>query len=380
MAPMIVAAALLTLLSVVPLVTAHAAAHPAATRSDGSVAASQAQPPAVGTLQLSEELVGQGRIGGIAVDRRGFIYVANFREALWRIAPDGTVETLSRALQGPSGVAIDDDGNVLVANFFSHTISKLTPAGEVTMLVSRGPVAPVGLAIDEAGNLFVCNCGNDTIGKVAADGTMSTVASGELFACPNGITFDDRGNLYVVNFNNDHVVRVSPSGEASILATLPRHDGAAGAGGEAAQSGGNAHIAFAQGALFVTRIRANDIYRVGLDGEARRFAGTGELGFDDGPALSATLARPNGIAVGPDGATLWLNSLKGEWRGELPTSIVVRKLLLPAAPERAADPRDASEPTPGRGGVLLADHAFGLRRGIENVPFGHAPEENPHAE
>jgi pimeloyl-ACP methyl ester carboxylesterase/DNA-binding beta-propeller fold protein YncE len=322
--------------------------------------AGRAAMPRVETLRLSENLDSHGRLGGIAVDDDGHIYVSNFHDALWKIAPDGTVETLTRSLRGSSGVAIDMNGDVLQASFADHTISKISRTGEVETLVDQGLAAPVGLAVSAAGEVFVCNCGNDTISKVATDGTVSTFASGELFACPNGITFDDHGNLYVVNFNNDHVVRVEPSGKISILATLPGRESAAprraegktqggaeqqrrseveartrspaeeqqDSGGEAVEPIGNAHIAFARGSLFVTRIRTNRIYRVSLDGDTSLFAGTGELGFEDGPASQATLARPNGIATDPDGATLWFNNLAGEWRGQDETSIVVRSLRL----------------------------------------------------
>ena len=53
---------------------------------------------------------------------------------------------------------------------------------------------------------------------------------------------------------------------------------------------------------------AHQIFRVTLEGEVELFAGTGERGRDDGPALEATFSFPNDIDVAPDG-TLYVNEI-----------------------------------------------------------------------
>ncbi len=341
----------LSFAALVPLLSSLASAGiPAQSAPD---VAAQVEP-----LPLSEELESWGRIGGLAVDRLGFVYVSNFHDALWRIGPDGEVTTLTRALYGSSGIAIDRRGDVLQSNFFNHTISRVARTGEVTTVVDTGLVAPVGLVVDGTGAIFVCNCGNNTISRVDTDGTVSALASGDLFACPNGITIGDDGNLYVVNYRNDHVVRVSDSGNATILATLPGRDSSQPTSPGGNDLGGNAHIAFARGDLFVTRFHANDIYRVSLDGAMSRLAGTGERGFADGPARTATLSHPNGIAASPDGSALWFNNLAGVWRGEEQTSIVVRRLQLgdaQAATAEGAIPPPALESLTIRVGEMTFD-------------------------
>lgn len=75
---------------------------------------------------------------------------------------------------------------------------------------------------------------------------------------------------------------------------------------------GNGHLVFRDGALWVTAKAARQIYRVDLDGTLERVAGSGERGEADGPALQATLARPNGVALSPDGRFLYWNDHLGD--------------------------------------------------------------------
>jgi glucose/arabinose dehydrogenase len=108
-------------------------------------------------------------------------------------SPAGTVTTFAGGSSGstdgtgadarfayPSGVAVDGDGNVYVADRSNHTIRKITPAGVVTTLAGaagsygsadgRGPLArfnrPVGVAVDGDGNLYVTDRQNHTIRKI----------------------------------------------------------------------------------------------------------------------------------------------------------------------------------------------------------------------
>ena len=108
-----------------------------------------------------------------------------------------------------------------------------------------------------------------------------------------------------MNFNSTKLVKITPDGTATEFTDIPG-------------AGGNAHIVFARGAFFVTKMRGNQIYRVNRDGSFAVLAGTGQEGSSDGPALSATFTRPNGIAVTTGGRELWINDLTvqqpgGQW-------------------------------------------------------------------
>ncbi len=270
----------------------------------------------VGTLALSEELDARGNLGGVAVDRLGFLYVANFRDALWRISPEGEVETLSRAFYGSSGIAVDPRGDVYQASFFGNTVTRLRRTGEVDRFVESGLAGPVGLAFDpEDGSLYVCNCNGNSIARVSPAGAVETLAESELFGCPNGIAVGPDKALYVTNFNHHDLLKVTRTGEVSRFANVP--------GGA-----GNAHLAFSRGFFYVTKIIANRVVKVSLEGEVFPVAGSGAPGHDDGRGPEAAFFHPNGIAVSPAGDRLYVNTMIGEYGQPTPSTLTVRTIDL----------------------------------------------------
>ncbi len=269
----------------------------------------------VETLQLDRPLDTRGNLGGMTVDRLGFVYTSNFRDAVWRIDPDGKVETLTRGLYGASGNAVDSRGDLFQANFYGNTITKIDRLGNASAFAVEGLDGPVGIAVDPQNTLYVCNCSGNTISRVAPDGTVSPFAESELFACPNGITFDDQGQLFVTNFNNHEILRISEAGETSRFVTV--------SGGA-----GNAHIVFSRGFFYITKIMAHQLFKVSAAGEITHLAGTGRPGHDDGPALDATLHRPNGITISPGGDRLYVNTLLGEYNQPEASTITIRTVEL----------------------------------------------------
>jgi sugar lactone lactonase YvrE len=90
---------------------------------------------------------------------------------------DGTGTAAS--FNEPSGLAIDSSGNLYVGETGGHKIRKITPAGEVTTLAGAGTVGsadgtgaaakfngPYGLVVDADGNLIVADTENHKIRKV----------------------------------------------------------------------------------------------------------------------------------------------------------------------------------------------------------------------
>jgi len=278
----------------------------------------------VTTVATQEPLPSRGRLGGVSVDAAGNVYVANFGASLFRVAPNGAVERLLGNLRGSSGNTVASDGAVYQASFVDGRIVRLPPAGGAETWVSDGLAGPVGLTEGADGALYVCNCKRNDISRVGRDRSVTAFASSPDFDCPNGITRDVDGSLVVVSFKNGHLVRIDRDGRTTRLVTLPER--------------GNAHVAATPEALWVTKIEANRVYRVGRDGGFERWAGNGALGFQDGARLAAPLARPNGIAVTADGRALIVDTLRGTWRGESETEIVLRRLELPPSTTPGGEP------------------------------------------
>jgi sugar lactone lactonase YvrE len=271
--------------------------------------------PHITTVELDDALPSRGRLGGVSVDPAGYVYVSDFGSTLWRISPAGEVDVLDSSLRGSSGNAVDVAGNVYQASFRDNRVVRIDRDGNLENYATEGLDGPIGLTFDGSGNLYVCNCSGNYIARVDANGNAERFAESPDFDCPNGITFDASGYFVVASFNNGYLVRVSPDGRAKTWLEVPE--------------GRNAHVAATENGVYVTKIESNRIYHIDRAGKIQAFAGTGELGLDDGPALDATLSRPNGIAVTEDGRALYVNNLDGPWRGSEPTNIVLRRIELP---------------------------------------------------
>lgn len=242
--------------------------------------------------------------GGMEVDAEGFVYSADFGSKLgagskggdkvFKIDPEtGEAKVFAKGLRGASGNAIGPDGDFFQSNIGGNFITRVKPDGKSSVFLRTGLGSPVGIAIDEEGTLFVANCGSGRIVEVTPEGESEVFASSPLFACPNGITLDDEHNLYVANFSNGDVLKISWDGEVTKLATLPGNN--------------NGHLTYHDGSLYVVARGAHQIFKISLEGKVELFAGSGERGHDDGPALEATFSYPNDIAFSPDGKTFYIN-------------------------------------------------------------------------
>ncbi len=246
---------------------------------------------------------------------------------------DGGPAAAAQLVQ-PTAVAVDAAGNLYVADFSGHRVRKMDAAGVITTAAGTGtsdyrgdygPATsaniffPFGVAVDSVGNLYVADTGNHSVRKVDRAGVITTVAGtgfagyggdggpalSASLASPFGVAVDGVGNLYIADTGNQRVRRVDLSGNIS---TVVGTGSAAFAG-----DGGPAASAALANPLGVAVDGAGNVYIADTDnqrvrrvdhssGDISTVAGTGSTGFagDGGPALSASLASPVGIAL--DGA------------------------------------------------------------------------------
>jgi sugar lactone lactonase YvrE len=279
-------------------------------------------PPAssVSVTTLVEKL--EAATGGLTIDPSGNLYVADIGNipsrdgnTVYKITPAGEVSVLAQgeALLGASGNAVDSKGNLFQANFSGDDIVKISPEGEITPFATEGISGPVGIAIDPDDNLYVANCKGASIVKLSPDGDTTQIARGSPFNCPNGITLDDRGNVYVANFSDSWIIKITPDGQADRFAELPGHN--------------NGHIVFHGGTFYATGRGVHQIFAISMQGEVSLLAGTGERGWEDGPALEATFSLPNGIAINADGTALYINQVR-QSSGSANYPTTVRVILL----------------------------------------------------
>ena len=284
------------------------------TMSDGS----PIPPHITETIDTGLEMHSFGAIGGVAVDRAGNIYSTNFHPHVWRISPQGELTLLSDEFRQASGNFAMANGDLLQADFNENVIYRLRPDGERILFSGEGLDGPVGIVQRSGGDFIVANYRGQYLASVPADGgAAEVVLRDERLTGPNGVTIDAVGNIYIADLNSPIVFKWSPDGALIELAELPGK--------------GNAHNVIANGALYVNKIWDHVVYRVELDSGAYGIvSGNGRPGFEDGPTGTATIEEPNGIAVAPDGRTIYFNTHRG-LMFEKPGAVILRRLRLAAA-------------------------------------------------
>lgn len=87
-------------------------------------------------LSKKEELSEYPAPSGIAVDEKGNIYVASFQEnSIYKISAHGQKTLVSKSLliKGPIGIAVDKNNNIYVANYLSNNIVKISKENSVSV-------------------------------------------------------------------------------------------------------------------------------------------------------------------------------------------------------------------------------------------------------
>ena len=203
---------------------------------------------------------------GIAVLQDGSVLVADTQNHLIRQVKNGKVSTYAglvldednvtpegawqdgakedAVFNGPSGIDIDKDGNIYIADTDNHRIRKISKNGMVTTVAGDGIIGdengtgtgarfyyPQDVAVGADGMLYVADTLNHLIRQITPDGQVTTLntpsnrvveveagyvvpagdyADGELAASkfnePTSIAIDHKGNLYVSDTGN-HVIR-----------------------------------------------------------------------------------------------------------------------------------------------------------------------------
>jgi RHS repeat-associated protein len=220
---------------------------------------------------------------------------------------------------------MDSAGNLYIADMLNHRIRKIDPNGIITTVAGNGTQGftgdngpatsarlnkPSGIAVDNAGNLYIADSGNGLVRKVDTSGIITSVTGSSLFYDENGepvpgggvgvlrnVIVDGNGNIYAAISNR--VRRVDTNGIITTVAGrllqpgdigVPSGDGGLATDallivpdGLALDINGNLYISsFSQYA---------SVRKVDTNGIITTVAGTGLYGYsgDGGPATQAQL-------------------------------------------------------------------------------------------
>jgi streptogramin lyase len=157
----------------------------------------------------------------VAIDGNHYVWVADqsppsgITSAVIKVSPDGSQFTDYPCGDGPAGLAIDQLGNVWVANYYGNSISELSNSGAD---LSKGGYTgggidhPQGIAIDGAGNAWIANYRSAYLTELAG---ASAATPGAVLSPSGGlgmdanlleaykIAVDASGNLWISNFGSN---------------------------------------------------------------------------------------------------------------------------------------------------------------------------------
>ncbi|MEP7116740.1 MAG: hypothetical protein ABI880_04120 [Acidobacteriota bacterium] len=287
------------------------------------------------------------RPNSVAVDATGNVYVADEENhTIRKITAAGTVSTLAGAaavvgsadgtgaaaqFNGPSGSAVDAQGNAYLVDTLNFTIRKVTPAGVVTTLAGTAGVSgsadgtgtnaqfrftsdpdPIGIAIDGGGNLYVADTANYTIRKITPAGVVTTFAgtagqSGSTnatgaaarFSWPRGVAVDATGNVYVADSFNYTIRKITSAGAVTTWAGTTGVPGSLDGTGVAARFDQPTGVAVdTVGNVYVADQGNQTIRKITPAAAVSTLAGTAKTpGSADGTGAAARFSYPVGVAV-----------------------------------------------------------------------------------
>ena len=183
---------------------------------------------------------------GVAADGAGNVYIADNESVIRKVDSNGIITTF--ATTPANGMAVDGAGNLYVAGFFTDVVWKFTPQGASSIVAGMQfsfgyngdgiPATeawlgfPMGVAVDNGGNLYIADWLNNRIRKVDTSGIISTVAgNGNAGFSGDGgpatsamiwsdldVAVDTKGNFYIADSSNLRIRMVDASGTIHTLA------------------------------------------------------------------------------------------------------------------------------------------------------------------
>ena len=214
-------------------------------------------------------------------------------------SPDGAATTAALDLdtwptsRQPGSLAVDSDGNVLIAEGLGGRVRKLVATTHFLRTIAAAMVTPSGLAVGPTGDIYIADAAANQVRRVDANGIVTAVvgtgdpgAGGDggpadkaQLHSPHGLAFDAAGNLYIADTSNNRIRRVSPDLKIETFAGTGDR-GATGDGGPATKASMTLPVAIAfdhHGRLYAAELETDRVRRIGAGGVITSPIGGGRL-------------------------------------------------------------------------------------------------------
>lgn len=155
------------------------------------------------------------------VVRGGDLVTTNYSSpsAVFRVDHTGAVTTLlsGAPLNGPAGITVADNRDVIVANFNGSSLVRIDALTGAATTFATGLGGPLRVCPMQDGDFAATSNTSRSILRITPAGAVSTIAGGAPMTRPFGVCSDLNGDLLVADDLAPAVWRVTPQGSVSLI-------------------------------------------------------------------------------------------------------------------------------------------------------------------
>ena len=167
---------------------------------------------ATGEPRAAHEVAEATGLNGIAVAADGTIYASNTGnpQRIYRVAPNGTSSVFidGEPLLQPNGVAIDQDGNIVVVNIGNNSVLTFNPRGDLVRTERAAEGGNDGVVVLQDGTKYVSSVRFGSVSRIRPGRPAEVIATGIPSAA--SMCYDSRQNQLVIPMNNHNAMAFIP--------------------------------------------------------------------------------------------------------------------------------------------------------------------------
>lgn len=207
---------------------------------------------------------------GIAIDKDGNIYTCNgISNDVTKITPDGISSIFGKTGKKPSDIVIDNEGNIYTCNNGSNDVTKIVQDSE-PIVVGKTGMGPKRIAIDNEGNIYTCNSVSGNVTLINKDVNVEVIKG----ISPEDMCVDNIGNIYICNTSPDTIIKITKDINERGKFVFKTHTF------DVLGESPSGIVVDSMGNIYTCNNKSNDVTKISPDGILSIFGETGEGPID----------------------------------------------------------------------------------------------------